>query len=116
MYEHLPGGEILNDGLRDLAGGVRSVSALLVLIAAPRLARCGIPIPAGVACSALPEHELYDLLVAEHGPEAYRQYRSLLRRLVSLENALENASHSAHSAHSAPRLQAPPNDVKLAAN
>src|SRR5439155_2487538 len=34
-------------------------------------------------------NELYDLLVSEQGPEAYRLYRSLLRRLVSLENALE---------------------------
>ena len=94
MYEHLPGGEILKDGLRDLEAGVRSVCALLVLIAAPRLRRCGIQIPQGVSSSALPEHELYDLLVAEHGPEAYRHYRSLLRRLVSLENALDSQSES----------------------
>jgi hypothetical protein len=87
MPEHLPGGEILEPGLRDLEAGVRSVSALLLLIAAPRLARRGIPIPKEL--SPLPEHELYDLLVAEHGPEAYRLYQSLLRRLVSLENALD---------------------------
>ena len=92
MYEHLPGGEILEPGLRDLAAGVRSVCALLVMIAAPRLMRCGIQIPSASFPSALPEHELYDLLVAEHGSEAYRLYRSLLRRLVSLENALEITS------------------------
>jgi len=89
MFEHLPGGEILEPGLRDLRAGVRSVSALLLLIAAPRLARCGISIPGELSPSSLPEHELYDLLVAEQGPEAYRSYRSLLRRLVSLENALD---------------------------
>src|SRR5919108_1057356 len=89
MPEHLPGGEILEPGLRDLGAGVRSVSALLIMIAAPRLARCGIPIPKELSLPALPEHELYDLLVAEQGPEAYRFYRSLLRRLVSLENALD---------------------------
>lgn len=38
--------------------------------------------------SKLPEHDLFRLLSVEHGPEAYRHYRSLLRRL-SLENALE---------------------------
>ena len=95
MYEHLPGGEILQDGLRDLGAGVRSVGSLLVLIAAPRLTRCGIHIPRGMASSGLPEHELYDLLTAEHGPEAYRHYRSWLRRLVSLENALDGRSVSA---------------------
>ena len=94
MHEHLPGGEILEQGLHDLGAGVRSVSALLVLIAAPRLARRGIQIPRGLSLSPLPEHELYDLLVAEQGPEAYRFYRSLLRRLVSLENALDIQSES----------------------
>jgi hypothetical protein len=94
MYEHLPGGELLADGLRDLEAGVRSVCSLLVLIAEPRLTRCGIQIPRGVSPSDLPEHELYDLLLAEHGPEAYRLYRSLLRRLVSLENALDTTRNS----------------------
>jgi len=90
MYDHLPGGEILRNGLRDLQNGVRSIDALLVLVAAPRLARCGIRIPQTSHSSELPEHELYRLLSVEHGPEAYRLYRSLLRRLVSLENALES--------------------------
>ena len=94
MYEHLPGGEILEGGLRDLEAGVRSVCALLVLIGAPRLVRHGIQIPEGASRSALPEHELYDLLTAAHGPEAYRHYRSWLCRLVSLENALDSQSES----------------------
>ena len=99
MHENLPGGEILKDGLRDLERGIRSVSALLVMIAAPRLTRCGVRVPKAVFSSALPEHELYDLLVAEHGPEAYRLYGSFLRRLVSLENALELQSESMEAAH-----------------
>lgn len=89
MHDHLPGGEILRDGIRDLESGVKSVAAMLVLIARPRLVRNGIRIPIGAATPVLPEHELYRLLIAEHGPEAYRHYRSLLRRLVSLENALD---------------------------
>jgi hypothetical protein len=90
MYDHLPGGEILSHGLRDLQAGVRSVDALLVLVAAPRLARCGIRIPQIGSSSELPEHDLFRQLSVEHGPEAYRHYRSLLRRLISLENALES--------------------------
>jgi hypothetical protein len=90
MYDHLPGGEILRDGLRDLQDGVPSVASLLVRIAAPRLTRCGISISPASSTAALPEHELYMRLSAEHGHEAYRHYRSLLRRLVSLENALES--------------------------
>src|SRR5687767_8749373 len=90
MYDHLPGGEILDKGLKDLHGGVRSAEALLVLIAAPRLTRCGIQIPVSGSDPGLPEHELFRHLAAEHGAEAYRHYRSLLRRLVSLENALDS--------------------------
>lgn len=89
MYDHLPGGEILRDGLTDLRAGNRSINALLVLTAAPRLTRCGVPVPSVSPPIRLPEHELYRLLCVEHGREAYRHYRSLMRRLVSLEQALE---------------------------
>ena len=81
---------MLRDGLRDLHAGVRSIDALLVLVAAPRLSRCGILVPPISASPALPEHDLFRLLAAKHGPEAYRHYRSLMRRLVSLEQALES--------------------------
>jgi hypothetical protein len=75
--------------LRDVQAGTRSVNALLVLTAAPRLTRCGVPIPSLAPPTPLPEHDLYRLLCLEHGPEACRHYRSLMRRLVSLEQALE---------------------------
>ena len=88
MYDHLPGGEILKAGLSDLPRGVRSIDALLVLVAAPQLVRCGIAVPPMSSSLELPEHELFRLLSREHGPEAYRHYRSLIRRLVSLEQAM----------------------------
>lgn len=91
MFEHLPGGEILRDGLRDLQAGKLSVPALLVLTAEYRLAHCGIEIPKVDARPPIPEHEVYRLLANEHGPEAYRHYRSWMQRLVSLENALEGS-------------------------
>jgi hypothetical protein len=90
MYDHLPGGEFLKPGLEDLHDGVRSINALLVLVAAPRLTRCGIPVPRQNPHPALPEHDLFQALLVEHGPEAIRLYRSLMRRLVSLEGALES--------------------------
>ena len=95
MYDHLPGGEILAEGLRDIERGICSVSALLIFIAWPRLSRRGLRLPTGVTPPILPEHELYELLRTQHGPEAYRHYRSLLRRLVSLENALDAGGSSA---------------------
>lgn len=104
MYDHLPGGEILRNGLKDLQAGVRSIDALLVLVGAPRLTRCGIRIPQTRSASALPEHELFDLLCTKHGPEAYRHYRSLMRRLVSLENALDGlTARERGGSHAEPR-------------
>lgn len=92
MFEHLPGGDLLEAGLRDLRAGQKTVPALLVLVGRPRLVRCGIEVPLLAALSSFPEHELYDLLVTELGREdAYQRYNSLLRRLVSLENALDVA-------------------------
>jgi hypothetical protein len=95
MFEHLPGGDILIDGLRDLAAGIVSVPGLLLLAAEPRLRRNGIQFPENVVRPAIPEHDLYHLLVREHGSEAYRHYRALLRRLASLENALDVLSPAA---------------------
>jgi hypothetical protein len=91
MFEHLPGGEILQTGLHDLQAGVRSVPALLVLVGAPRLMRCGVLIPRHEPSPGLPEHELYELLVREHGAaQAHGRYGAWLRKLVSLENALDS--------------------------
>jgi hypothetical protein len=89
MFEDLPGGEILVDGLRDLRRGVRSENALLVLIGRPRFERCGVTVPPSNGDGQSPEHALYDQLVTRLGREqGYSRYNSLLRRLVSLERAL----------------------------
>lgn len=69
MFNHLPGGEILKDGLRDLQDGVQSVDALLVLVAAPRLTRWGIPVPQLNSTPSLLEHDLFHRPAVEHGPQ-----------------------------------------------
>ena len=89
MLDDLPGAFILNDGLRDLEQGELSEAALLVLIGAPRFLQLGVHLPPSNPLAALPEHMLFDLLVEKHGVDAYRHYNSLLRLLVSLENAME---------------------------
>jgi hypothetical protein len=81
--------EILRDGLTDLQAGRRTIPALLVLAARPRLTWCGVTVPLPHPPIPMPEHDLYRLLCSEYGDEAYRHYRSLMRRLVSLEQALE---------------------------
>jgi hypothetical protein len=89
LKEHLPGEDLIRQGLSDLADGRETIPALLVSIGAPRLQSAGLKIG-----RTLPEadHRLYFLLSREFGDDAHSQYNALLRRLVSFEQALECAS------------------------
>jgi hypothetical protein len=82
----LPGEDLIQRGLADLAAGVESVESLLVSIGAPRLSGLGVavenPFPS-------PEHRLYALLSAEEPTSAHSGYNALIRRLVSYERAAE---------------------------
>jgi hypothetical protein len=88
-WSHLPGGELIEQGLADLARGQESVGALLVAIGAPRLRHAGLRIPPLAALAQDPELRLYRLLRRERPEDAYSYYNSLIRRLVSFEQALE---------------------------
>ncbi len=84
----LPGEDLLHEGLADLAADRLTESALLVLIAAPRLRALGVTIPERVA--AVPfEHQLYSRLEARLGNGAHSHYNSLIRRVVSLARSLD---------------------------
>jgi hypothetical protein len=85
----LPGGDLIAEGLADLAEGRVTIAALLVQIGAPRLSRVGFVIPAGERGA---EHRLYQLLAAEEPLTAHSRYNALIRRLVSFERAAECAS------------------------
>jgi len=82
----LPGSDLIRDGLRDIANGVESIPALLVLAGAPRLRTLGFDVP---DVPYLPEHRLYELLAAEDADSAHSRYNALIRRLVSFERAAE---------------------------
>lgn len=84
----LPGHDLVEQGLADLSRDRVSDASLLVLIAAPRLRRLGIPVPN----QPLPqrcEHNLYDRLNERLGAAAHSYYNSLIRRIVSFAHALE---------------------------
>lgn len=85
----LPGAEIVESGLRDLRAGERTESALLVLIAGPRMKRLGLEIPERSDIARPYEHALYALLEETQGDGAYSRYNSLIRRIVSFSRALE---------------------------
>ena len=89
--DHLPGGELIRQGLDDLAHGRESEASLLVLIGAPRLRRLGIEVPV-VAGPGITEHRLYERLALGDPDGAHSRYNALIRTLVSFERAAECAA------------------------
>lgn len=85
----LPGADLIERGLADLARRVESVPALLVAVGAPRLRQLGVAIP---ETPRDPEHRLYTLLAQDDSDSAHSRYNALIRRLVSYERALACAS------------------------
>ena len=80
----LPGGDLIGEGLDDLARGAETVPALLVSIGAPRLRQLGYDVPRVLLD---PERRLYDLLAETDSDSAHGRYNALVRRLVSFERA-----------------------------
>ena len=86
--EVLPGHELVDKGLADLAAGRETVESLLVQIGRPRLERLGFEVRKGER----PEMRLYEVLYDEHRDGAHSKYNALIRRLVSFERAAEFAA------------------------
>lgn len=84
----LPGGEIVERGLRDLAEGKETAESLLVLVGGTRLRALGVPVPAESGGTP-PEHRLYDLLARGDPASAHSRYNALIRKLVRFERAAE---------------------------
>src|SRR2546422_6653230 len=84
----LPGADLVERGLADLAGGRVSDASLLVLIAAPRLKRLGVQVPERSSQQPY-EHQLYARLEERLGAGAHSHYNSLIRRIVSYARSLE---------------------------
>jgi len=80
----IPGAEIVRAGLDDLARRERTIPALLVSMAAPRLRLLGIRVPEGFPH---PEDALFDTLEEVHGRAAHARYNALVRRMVSFARA-----------------------------
>jgi hypothetical protein len=83
----LPGDDLIEAGVQDLADGRETIAALLVAIGAPRLKRLGIDLPEQLPNN--PEHRLYDLLAADDQDSAHSRYNAFIRKLVSYERAAE---------------------------
>lgn len=80
----LPGGDIVDAGLKDLAAGIESPQSLAVSLAAPRLRREGVPVG-----TTLPDADdrLYDLLSRTQGDLAHARYLAWLDQMASFADA-----------------------------
>lgn len=94
----LPGADLVEQGLRDIASGRESETALLVLIGEPRRRRMGVDVPtpppawSASAAGLSPEHRLHALLARADADSAHSRYNALIRTLVSFERAGECVS------------------------
>jgi hypothetical protein len=82
----LPGGDVVDAGLADLADGTVSPESLVVSLAAPRLRREGVPVPLG-ALHKDAEDRLYELLAAANGDLAHARYAAYLEQISSFADA-----------------------------
>ena len=80
----IPGGDLVDEGLTDLASGRTSAASLLVSLAAPRLRREGVPV---TNTQPDPELQLYRLLSSTEGDLAYARYNAYLRLIVSFADS-----------------------------
>jgi len=80
----LPGGELVDAGLADLAAGRVTTESLAVSLAAPRLRREGVPVGAPLED---PERRLFRRLSRSDGDLAHARYNAHLRQLVSFADA-----------------------------
>lgn len=83
-WNAFPGGDLVAQGVVDLAAGRTTVAAALVSIGAPRLRSLGIQLHNELPN---PERQLYGLLAAEGEDQAHGRYNAPVRRLVSFERA-----------------------------
>jgi hypothetical protein len=93
----LPGGDIVDAGLADLADGTISPESLVVSLAAPRLRREGVPIG---PVNPDPEDRLYDLLSNTAGDLAHARYAAYLEQIASFADACHFARRRKSDARS----------------
>lgn len=89
MDASLPGAELVEKGIADLARGEETIEALLVSIGAPRLRELGFELREPIRDA---EERLYLQLARDHGDDAHGRYNALVRRLVRFERAAECAA------------------------
>lgn len=88
MIENLPGAKLILQGLTDVAKRSTTLTACLIEIAHTRFIRASLLPEDRARFITEPELCLYRLLCSQCD-DAYSKYNSLIRELISFENALD---------------------------
>lgn len=89
----LPGWEIVDAGLHDIANGrLTSINALVVAEARPKLRSLGVPVPSVSGKISNGRILLYKKMGKLHGAMGYVRFCALLKRVDSFNNALASIS------------------------
>jgi hypothetical protein len=100
----IPGWEIVDKGLKDLAAGrVGEMEALAVAEALPRLRFLGVAVPRMAESIADPREKLYLAVEAQHGEMAHERFSAILSRVDSLCDALSSSASGAKNKRARPR-------------
>lgn len=84
----LPGGDIVDAGLADLAAGDVTIESLVLSVAAPRLRRESVPLG---SVHEHPEDRLFELLSRDAADLAHARYNAWLRQIASFADACRGA-------------------------
>ena len=90
IWRELPGQEIIDQGLEDLAQGkLDTPEVMLLSIARSKLIYLGVALPLErLSQIDEPELTLYQLMRERYPSNPFSQYKALRRRLAKLEHAL----------------------------
>ena len=91
----LPGGDLVDRGLDDVAAGRITADSVLVALAQSRLRREGVPVP-HIDWSD-PDHRLYRLLESTDGDLAHHRYLARLRLIQSFADACARVLRAARA-------------------
>jgi|SRR5580765_8202091 len=81
----LPGGDLVDAGLSDLAMQRETVGSLLLAVAEPRLRREGVPLPPSLPTD--PEIKLFRLLERTNEGLAHARYLAYIQQVTSFADA-----------------------------
>ena len=100
LFDQLPGENLMRQGLDDFMAGRCTIASCLVAIARPRLEEARLLSIDTPEFIRTPELQLFRLLQEEEkNGDPYGRYNSLLRELVSFEQALDHRLSRANRAN-----------------